>query len=236
MNNLSILQGLIFEPRSAFAELDARPRYWWPLLLVMVLQGGLAYWYVSFVDLAWLVDEQLRASSVGANLTDAEIARMASAATEQRGVRAILAGVIGAIALPVMLLIGALYLLLATKVTGVERGFPHWFALSAWTTLPVMLLGAVLGAVALATAGSNQIPQAALQPLSLNELVFHRQPGETGYTLYSSFNLLQFLSVYLTAMGLRVWTSRSWTYCIIVAVLPIALIYGIWAFFALGRA
>lgn len=233
MNNLAILQGLIFEPRSAFAELDARPRFWWPLLLVMVLQGGLAFWYVSFVDLAWLVDEQLRASSAGANFTDAEIARMASAATEQRGVRAVLSGVAGAIAIPLMMLIGALYLLLATKVTGVERSFRHWFALSAWTTLPVMLLGALLGAVALFTASSNQMPQAALQPLSLNELVYHRQPGEPGYTLLSSFNLLQLLSVYLTAVGLKVWAGRSWTYCIIVAALPIALIYGIWAFFAL---
>jgi hypothetical protein len=233
MNNLAILQALIFEPRRGFAELDARPRYLWPLLLLTFLQGGIALWYVMFVDLEWLVDQQVRATALGANLTDEEIARMASDASGQAGMRATLAAIIAAIAMPLMLLISALYLLLATKVTGVERSFRHWFALSAWCTLPVMLVGTLLAALALLMASSNQVTQQALQPLSLNELVYHREPGEPGYSLLSNINLFQLVSVYLTAMGLKVWTARSWTYCIVVAALPFVLIYGIWAFFAL---
>ncbi|HWL62787.1 MAG TPA: YIP1 family protein [Steroidobacteraceae bacterium] len=233
MNNLGIFQALIFEPRRGFGELDARPRFWWPLLLLVLLQGGIALWYVLFVDIEWLVDQQVRASSLGANMTDAEIATMGRNAAGQVGVRAALGAVIAGIALPLMLLISALYLLLATKVTGVERSFRHWFALSAWSTLPVMLVGTLLAALALLTASNNQVSQAALQPLSLNELVFHREAGEPGYSLFSSVNLFQLFTVYLTAMGLKVWTVRSWTYCIIVAALPFVLVYGIWAFFAL---
>ncbi len=233
MNNLGILQALIFEPRRGFGELDARPRFWWPLLLLVLLQGGIALWYVLFVDIEWLVDQQVRASSLGANMTDAEIATMARNAAGQVGVRAALGAVIAALAMPVMLLISALYLLLATKITGVERSFRQWSALSAWATLPVMLVGTLLAALALLTASNNQVSQAALQPLSLNELVFHREAGEPGYSLFSSLNLFQLFTVYLTAMGLKVWTVRSWTYCIIVAALPFVLVYGIWAFFAL---
>ncbi|MDQ2641912.1 MAG: YIP1 family protein [Pseudomonadota bacterium] len=233
MNNLGILQGLIFEPRRAFAELDARPRFWWPLLVMMLLQAGLALWYVMFVDMEWLVDQQVRATSLGANLTDAEITRMARTAADQAGFRAGLAAVVGAIALALMTLISALYLLLATKITGLERSFRHWFALAAWCTVPVMLASTLLAGLALLTASNNQVAQAALQPLSLNELAFHLEPGAKGYSLFSNVNLLQLVSVYLTAMGLKVWAGRSWTYCIVVAALPFVLVYGIWAFFAL---
>lgn len=233
MNNLGILQALIFEPRRAFGELDARPRFWWPLLLIVFLQAGLALWYVLFVDLEWLVDQQLRATSLGANMTEAEIARLGRAAADQAGFRAALAAIAGPMVVVVMALINALYLLLATKVTGVERSFRHWFALTAWITLPVMLAGSLLAALVLLTASNNQISQAALQPLSLNELLFHRQPGDPGYSLLTNVNLLQLVSIYLTATGLKVWTSRSWTYSIIVAALPLVLVYGIWAFFAL---
>lgn len=233
MNNLAILQALLFEPRKGFAELDARPRFWAPMLLLCLLQAALSYWYVNFIDLEWLVDLQLRATSAGASLTEAEIARFAQQAASQVGLRAVLAAVVAALAIPLMLLVGAVFLLLATKVTGVERSFRHWFALSTWCTLPVTLVGLVLAAVVLLTASTTQLPQAALQPLSLNELLFQREPEEPGYALFSNLNLLQFVSIYLTAMGLKVWTNRSWTYCIIVAALPFALVFGPWAFFAL---
>lgn len=233
MNNLGILQALIFEPRKGFGELDARPRFWWPLLVVAIVQGALAIWYVMFVDMEWMIDQQLRGGALGATLTDEEISRIARERSGQPGVQAAVAGIASALALPLFLLLGALYFLLATKVTGVERSFRHWLALSAWSTLPVMLAGALLAALALLTASSNQVSQQALQPLSLNELIFHREPGEPGYTLLSAINLLQFASLYLSAMGLKVWSGRSWTYCIVVVALPYVLIYGIWAFFAL---
>jgi hypothetical protein len=233
MTNLALLQALLFEPRKGFAELDARPRFWAPLLLLSLLQAALSYGYVSFVDLEWLVDLQLRSTSLGANLTEAELARMAQQAAGQVGFRAGLAAVSAALVIPLMLLVGGVFLWLATKVTGVERSFRHWFALSTWCTLPVTLIGMALAAVVLFTATTNQVPQAALQPLSLNEILLHRESDQPGYSLFSSMNLLQLLSIYLTAMGLKVWTNRSWTYCIIVAALPFALVFGPWAFFAL---
>ena len=32
MNNLELASALVFEPRKAFAQIDARPRFWFPLL------------------------------------------------------------------------------------------------------------------------------------------------------------------------------------------------------------
>jgi hypothetical protein len=232
MNNLAILQALVFEPRKAFGELDARPRFWWPLLLLVISQMVVTFWYMSFVDLEWLVDQQLSSSTFGANMTAEESARVARQAAEQGGMRAVISTVAVAILYPIILLIGALYYMLATKITGVERSFRHWFSLSCWATIPVVL-ALIPAAIVLLTASGNQIPQEALQPLSFNELLFHRSPGDPGYALFANMNLFQVASVYLGAMGVKTWSGRSWVYAIVITALPAVLIYGIWAFFAL---
>lgn len=232
MNNLAILQALVFEPRKAFAELDQRPRFWWPLLVVAISSALLSVWYVSVVDLAWLTDIQLRNSAFGQNMTDAEIARAAQGAGTQRGAQMAIGGLGTLFGIVIMLLISALYYLLAAKITGVERGFRHWLALAAWSTMPTVL-AVIAAAVVLLTASSNQIGQEALQPLSVNALLLQREPGEPGYALFSNMNLLQFVALYLAAVGVREWSGRSWTYAIVFSALPFVLVYGVWAFFAL---
>lgn len=232
MNNLAILQALVFEPRKAFTELNARPRFWWPLLALVITNAILSYWYASFVDMEWLVDQQLSNSAFGANMTAEESARVARQAASQGGLRAVLGALGTAIVLPIVLLIGAVYYLLATKITGVERSFRHWFSLSCWGTIPVAL-SVIPSAIVLLTASSNQLPQEALQPLSFNELFLHRAPGETGHMLFSNLGLFQIASLYLAAVGVKTWTGRSWLYSILLTALPLLVIVGIWALFAL---
>jgi len=232
MGNFALLQALAFEPRKAFAELDARPRYWWPLLVLVFAQAGVVLWYLNFVDLEWLVDLQIRASAAGRNMTDAEVARTAQMASANPGAQKVFGTLLSGLAVAFFMLLGALYYALAGKITGIERGLRHWMALSAWSSMPA-LLGLVAACIMMATAGSNQIGQEALQPLSLNALFFHREAGEPGYALFSSANLFQVAALALAAIGVRVWARRSWPFSIVFVSLPYVLAYGIWAFFAL---
>jgi hypothetical protein len=232
MNNLAIVQALAFEPRQAFTELDARPRFWWPLLVVVLSSAVLTFWFMSFVDLEWLIDQQLRQSARTASLTEEEIVALAR---QQASMGGLLAG-IGAVAtglfIAFMLLVGAVYYLLAGKIAGVNRSFRHWLALSAWTSLPTVL-AVIPAALVLLTATSNQVGQDSLQALSLNELFFKLEPGETGFTLLTNINLFTFVSLYLGAVGVKVWSSRSWLFSIVFSVLPLILIVGIWALYVL---
>jgi hypothetical protein len=232
MNNLAIAQALVFEQRTAFAELDARPRYWWPLLVLGIASGALAFWYTSVVDLEWLVHQQMSSSSFGANMTEDEIARMARTAADQQGFRAVLAGCANALGVGVGMLISALYFLLAGKVTGVERSFRHWFSLSCWVSLPTAL-GVIAAAFVLLSASSAQIPQQALQPLSLNELFFHREPGQTGSVMLSYISVLNFVTLYLGTVAVRLWSGRTWLFSFLFNALPWIVAFGIWALFAL---
>jgi hypothetical protein len=232
MSNFALLQALVFEPSKAFAELDQRPRYWWPLLLVALSSTLLAVWYMSVVDLAWLSDQALRNSTFGRNMTEAEIARASQAASGQRGTQLVIGSLSTLFGVGLGMLISAGYYTLAGKVTGVERGFRHWLALSAWSTVPTVLT-VIAGALMLLTASTNQISQQQLQPLSLNALLFHRQPGEPGFTLFSNINLVLFAALALAAIGVKTWSRRGWLFSIVLVALPYALVYGIWAFFSL---
>jgi hypothetical protein len=71
-----------------------------------------------------------------------------------------------------------------------------------------------------------------MQPLSLNELVFHRTMSQPGYSLLSSLGLVQVVSLWLTYVGIKTWSGRSTTYCLVFTLAPYVVIYGIWALFA----
>lgn len=232
MNNFAVLQALAFEPRKAFAELDARPRFWWPLLVVAIASAVVNYWYTAAVDLEWLADIQLRANPLTQNMTSDELARMAQRSAANQGASAILNGVVTLLILPLIMLASALYYSIAGKVTGAERSYRHWLALSAWASIPTLLV-LLASAIVLLTASTNQISQSDLQPLSFNSLFLHREPGDPGFTLLTSLNLIQLVSIYLATVGVRVWTGRSWLFSAIFVALPYVLLYGIWAFFSL---
>lgn len=232
MNNLTLLQALAFEPRQAFTQLDARPRFWWPLLVLALSSAALTFWFMSFVDMEWFIDQQLRQSARTASMTDEEITRLARQQASMGGLQTGLGTVATALFIPLMLVLGAVYYLLAGKITGVDRSFRHWLALSAWSSLPTAL-AVIPAALVLLTATSNQIGQDALQVLSLNGLLFKLQPGETGFALASNLNVFNFVSLYLGAMGVKVWSGRSWLFCILFTALPLIMIVGIWALIAL---
>jgi hypothetical protein len=232
MNNWAILQALVFEPRKAFAEIAERPRILFPLALLVLATAGLTLWYMGVVDLEWLIDRQLRNNPFGRSLSEEQIAQQVAAASGRRGLQATVGALGSGIVIVVIALLGALYYVLAGKITNVDRSYRQWLALNCWSSLPTVL-AAVPAAFVLISAGSAQIPQEDLQPLSFNALFFHRAASEPGYALFSSMNLLQFVALYLAVVGVKAWSGRSWLFSTVFATLPFVLIFGIWAFAAL---
>lgn len=229
MSNWSILQALVFEPRKAFTELAERPRFWFPLLLLLLTTAGITAWYTSVVDMEWLVDRQIRASGFASMLSEQQIAERVHAAAQRQGTQAVFATLISAAAVVIFLLLGSVYYVLAGKITNVDRSFRQWLALSSWTGMP-SVLGLIPAAFVLLTASSAQIPQEDLQALSLNALFFHFPPAQPGFSLLSALNLLQLAALYLAVVGVKTWSGRSWLFSTVFAVLPYVLIYGIWGY------
>jgi hypothetical protein len=124
-----------------------------------------------------------------------------------------------------------MYLTLAGNIFNVRLKFQQWFALSCWTALP-HLIGVVAMAAYLLTAQSNQIGNDELSVLSLNELFFNKSVTDKGFAFLSSLTLLHPWAWWLTVVGVRAWSGRSWLFSSVFALTPIVLIYGGWALWA----
>lgn len=229
MNNLEISVALATAPSSAFNELRERPRFWFPLLVLVVSTVALTYWYYSIVDIEWFKDVIFSSNPDIQKLPDEQRAASMGMLTRTTLMwSSVIGGVFG---LPLVFLVLALYLLLAAKVTRLPLGFKHWYSFSCWTAMP-MLISTVVAAIFLAMSDNGQVSPSVMQPLSINQLLLHRPPGSPGHSLIESLNIPSFLSWALMIIGVKVWSQRSWMFSTIFIALPIVLIYGVWAFFA----
>ena len=230
MKNLEMVTALIAAPRRLFAELEERPRVWFPLLLTIIATVAITVWYYSYVDISWFRDQLFSGNARGAQMTDAQ--RQQINAIIGRG----LLTTVSAIAIPIVLLISRLiestYYLLMGNLTGVRKPFKHWWSFSWWTGLP-SVISVVPAALILILGDSHQIEASALAPLSLNELVFHRHMSESGYSLWTTLSLIHPFMWWLAVVGMQVWSKRSAVFSAIVALLGPALFYGCWAVLAL---
>lgn len=229
MKNLELAVSLATQPIRAFQDLAERPKIWFPMLLTLVTTLGLIFWYYAVVDIEWLLDRSLSASR---QLTEAQrdqAARFVSKSVLMWG------SLVGGVFL-IMLLrtLEATYYLLAGKITNVQRSFKHWFSLAWWSGLP-QILAVIPAALLLLMSTTTQIDSGALQPLSLNELFFHRAIGAPGYSLFSNLTVLHPVAWLLTIVGVRTWSNRSWLFSSVFVLLPCVLCYGGAALYVLTR-
>lgn len=230
MRDVQLAISLITQPRVAFAQLDERPRYWFALLVALGCTLGLLLWFYSIVDIEWLVDRSLSAST--ARMTEeqrAQATRMMS-----RNVLMWSSAGGGVFVVVALRLLEAAYMTLAGKIVNLQRSFKHWFSLAVWTALPV-LVTVIPSILLLALTDTRQIDASVMQPLSLNELFFHRPMGAQGYTLLTSLSILQPVGWVLSVIAVQVWSGRSWLFSTLFALLPVILGYGGWAVVAFTR-
>ncbi|MEO8306534.1 MAG: YIP1 family protein [Pseudomonadota bacterium] len=229
MNNFQLAMALVLDPKAAIREIEARPRFVFPLLITIFVTVAASVWYFNIVDSDWLIDATIRSSPRGKNVSDEQMAQLTKIMSRNTLMISTLIGV--PFIAVIMRLLEATWYLLAGKVTKVQRSFKQWFALATWSSLPGVL--ALLPAIPLLlTAKDPQIDSGALSPLSLNELFFHRAMGASGYSLFTNINLIQIFTVFLVILAIRMWSGRSWLFAVVYTLLPAALIVGIWALVA----
>jgi hypothetical protein len=231
MNNIALTVALATAPSSAFEELRARPRFWFPLLLLVASTAAIMYWYYSMVDFEWFKEVMFGNNPDIQKLPEDQRAAVLGMYTRTTMLWGSVIGTI--IMLPVIYLLFGLYLLVAAKVTKLpqEFTFKHWFAFTCWTSLPT-LIASVVAAVMLLISDTSQVSPGVMTSLSLNELVFNRPLNSPGQNFLSSLGIPGFLSWALMIIGVHEWSKRSWLFSTIVALLPIAVIFGVWSLFA----
>ena len=91
------------------------------------------------------------------------------------------------------------------------------------------VFGALTAFVVILMADSNQLAGDKLQVLSLNSVALHASPGDPLFTWGNSLTLINFWTLFLMSIGYACWTGATIVKSSIIAVLPWALIFGVWA-------
>lgn len=217
---------IVASPGRALDEVKQRTSWlWWPLLLNMLLASALFIYYYGWVDFEWLVEETIR------QVPQEDRAESADAIRQFMKPAMSTWTTVGAIVVMsfIIYLIQATYLHLANKLTtGAEIRFGQWFSFSTWTAF-VGIFGTIAAFITILMADNNQLSTQSLQVLSLNSLIVHASPGDPLFNWASSLTLVNFWTIALISIGYARWTGASGVKATIIAVLPWALIFGIWA-------
>lgn len=230
MTNLQLAASLVASPRRFFGQLAEHPRFALPMIASVLLTVGLLVWFYAVVDVAWLIEQTLNANPRTATMTDAQRAQAARVMTPGLLMWGSLIG--GVVFTFVIRLLEAAWYRFAGRATGLARSFRQWFAFAWWTSLPHVMT-VIPAAVTLAFGTTGQIDAGALQPLSLNELVFHLPMGAPAHDLLANISLIHLVTLGLSIFGVRCWSARSWLYSSLLTLVPAVLLYGGWALIAL---
>ena len=228
---MSQLINIFLEPGKAFEALREKPAFLAPLLLLCVVAGASVAAYFMHVDPEWFTQQQ-RAQMLasGTQMSAAEIDQAMKIMPGARVMGAISA-VLAPLTMVVVMLLFAVYYLLAGKVAGRAASFRHGLALTVWSSMP-MLLGSLVVLAGTFTS-SPQTSLESLQLLNVDPLFVQLPMGHDWSTLAKSFSLLNFWCWFLAALGWKTWFRAGWGESFGVVLLPSVVIYGAMALFAL---
>lgn len=210
MHPLRILLQMFYHPGPAFAALKRAPQSWLPLLALAAGLVAIQFWYVGSVDQAWLRQHDPAADPAlsGSGLMWTVL-------------------LISLLSLPAGCALHAVYLTVAGRLSGFPQRFSDWFAFSAWTSVPNLLLLPLMGFQIMTSGG--QVSQEELSLASLNALALHLPYTHPWAGLATHLDLALIWTVVLTATGLRAWTGCRTAACLALAIIPVALVVGGWA-------
>lgn len=213
---------IFLQPGRVFADQREQPTFLVPLLLIAALSAAMTLGYFFSVDPAWHEAQVLAVASQDLSAKEAEQVKASIPAAETMGWLGAAGALVGVV---FATLLTALYVLIASKVTGRSLTYRHGLGLSVWSSMP-MVLGLLIALVGVITMA----PQTSMESLMLTNvdpLLIELPADHRWNRLAQSFNLLTFWTVGLFALGWRVMTGSSWTQAIVVSVLPTLIVFGV---------
>lgn len=216
------LVDIFLQPSKVFAAQRERPTFLVPALVLIALTMAFTLAYFFRVDPTWYADHMFDAANM--QLTAKQMAQ-AKASMPSPHVTGVIGAVGGSVMLAIMFAVIGLYYWLASKITGRTLGYRHGLSLAAWSSMP-----AALGAIIALVGALTMSPQSAIESLMLTHvdpLFVHIAAGEHGHRLAQSVDLLSLWTIFLAALGWRVFTRSGWAQAILIAVIPYAVVYGV---------
>ncbi len=224
------ITGVYFDPKTAFADIVARPGWIVPVVLLII--AGLAATYTIGARVGW--DRSMRSMMESNTRMQQLDPQQRETALQQQVKFAPIAGyVFTVIGVPIGALIVGGVILLMSKLGGASLKFKQTFAISAYAMLP-KFIASILLIVVLFLKNPDEFN--LQNPLAFNIAAFLTPPPVTGkfvYSLATSFDLFTIWTILLLAVGISV-DSRKLPFS--KAVVLVAAPWLVWVLVASGFA
>ncbi|MDN4504374.1 Yip1 family protein [Alteromonadaceae bacterium BrNp21-10] len=221
---LQACNDIFFKPNRVFATLTQKNNWsWFPFIIVTLMMILPTYYYFSFVDFDWFKEYIITAQYGDVSPAEQENIRRGMTAGTVKTFGLLQAG----FGLIIFNAIMALYLNIMTKSDEENiNGYTDWYGFTWWTAMPAIVSG-LLSMLMMLLADNHQLSPADIAPTSLAFFLGLEMTSEW-FGLASSVRLESIWGIYLTAVGISQWTKISQNKCWMIAVIPSALIWGIW--------
>ena len=201
MSEVGRITGVYLDPKTAFADIAARPRWYVPLILLIVAAIAFTYCYTTHIGwrhyIAQTMENNPRTRDLPAEARETQINAGAKIAP--------IFGYVGSlIGIPVVALAIAGVLLLMSKMMGASLQFKQMFAITAYAMLPG-LISSILAIIVMFLKNPDDFN--LQNPLFFNIGAALEPPPNTGkflYSLASSIDLFTFWTILLLATGISV--------------------------------
>ncbi len=223
---ISVYTSLLYDPRSGI-KAALNQKIWtlfFPLLLAILFTALINIYYYNLVDMEWLVKQ------MAANVPKEQKQTILESVTKTRLVGISLVGVF---TLTILInLFRSFVYWVALKIKGNDERFVRLFAIVMWSTAPLLIILPASIINIYFNSNMGMLPN-DVNPVSLNQLYFKFAGDSAWGQLLSTFSLINIWELFLIVIGLRVATSLSALQSFFIAILPEAIVYGLWVAFIL---
>jgi len=222
MSEVSRITGAFLDPKKAFADIAARPRWYVPIILMVAMALAFTYLYTTHVGWEHYMRQTLENNQ---RMQQMDAQQRENIIQQQTKYAPIFGYVFSAVGIPVSALVMAGVVLLMAKMMGAASlTYRQMFAITSYAMLP----GLISGILAIVVMFLKDPEQFNLQnPIAFNLGAFLEPPPGTGKALYSlatSIDLFSFWSILLLAVGITVAVRKfPFSKALMAVVLPWAL-------------
>ena len=225
---MSVLLDIFFEPKAAFREILARPRWWFPLVLSALLAITFSYLLATHVGWDTVMRKAMEANEQVQNMPKDQ--REAMIATQVK-----FAGIFGYIGPLIFIpcgaaVIAAVLMFIFNSLFGGEVKFKQSLGIVAWSWVP-SLLSTIAAIIILFVKSPEDID--INNPVGFN-VGFYLSDKVPKWliSLATSVDLFSFWTIALLAAGFAVATRKSWLTCLWGVLLP----WAAWVILKVGWA
>jgi len=225
-NVMSILLDIFFEPRAAFRDILASPRWWFPLVLIMVFALTFSYLFSTRVGWESMIRKQMESSGQMQNISKEEQASRIATGVKIAGVF----GYVGpAIFIPLgTAVIAAVLMFVFNAMFGGAVKFQQSFGIVMWAGIPT-LLSSIVAIILLFVKSPEDIDINNVSPFNPG-FYLSDQTSKWLMSLASSLDLFTFWVMALIGVGFSVATKKSWLSCF----LGVFLSWAVWILIKVG--